>query len=121
MEFIDKRPEGKHHTKPGKAMEITADMLAAAGGVTSAIVAAEIRKRDDACFEEIAAVLRKYFPDDEYTGPFLRDRLNKLLAAEQRLLQSDCAPTCAEYPRCHHNQGRHGVVRINCPLWRPKG
>lgn len=121
MEFIDKRPEEKRYTRPGEAMKITAEMLADPVVDISEIVAEDIRKRDAACYEEMAAVMRKYFPDIVCTGPILRDRLNKLLAAEQRLLQSDCAPTCAEYPRCHHNQGRHGVVRINCPLWRPKG
>lgn len=33
--------------------------------------------------------------------------------------ESDC-PTCGNYPTCHHNHGAHGVVRINCPLWRPR-
>ena len=83
MEFIDKRPEEKRYTRPVEAMKITAEMLAAAGGVTSAIVAAEIQKRDDACYEEMAAVLCKYFPGIECTGPILRDRLNQLLAAER--------------------------------------
>lgn len=120
MEFIDKRPQEKRYTKLDKAVYITAEMLAAAGGVTSAIVAESVRKRDDACFEEIAAVYLRYFPGAECTGPILRDRLTQLLKAEQRLRQSDC-PTCGKYQTCHHNHGAHGVVRINCPLWRPKG
>lgn len=35
--------------------------------------------------------------------------------------ESDCGPGCARYPRCEYNHGRHGIVRINCPLWRAKG
>lgn len=42
------------------------------------------------------------------------------LIADQPTLGSDCGPGCARYPRCEYNHGRHGVVRINCPLWRPK-
>lgn len=120
MEFIDKRPEEKRYTRPTEAMKITEEMLAAAGGATTAMVEQIIRKRDDACFEELAAVYCKYFPDAECSGSILRTRLNQLLAAEQRLQESDC-PTCGQYPTCYHNQGAHGVVRINCPLWRPKG
>ena len=33
----------------------------------------------------------------------------------------DCNPGCARYPTCEYNHGRHGIVRINCPLWRAKG
>lgn len=120
MEFIDKRPAEKRYTRLTKAMEITAKMIEAAGGVTTAIVEQTIQKRDDACFEELAAVYHKYFPDAECSGTILRHRLNELLAAEQRLRESDC-PTCGQYPTCYHNHGAHGVVRINCPLWRPKG
>ena len=80
----------------------------------------QIKKRDDACYEEMAQVVRKHFPDTVCTGYILRDRLTKLVEAERRLKESDC-PSCGQYPRCHHNQGAHGVVRINCPLWRPKG
>lgn len=35
--------------------------------------------------------------------------------------ESDCGPGCARYPRCEYNHSARGVVRINCPLWRPKG
>lgn len=34
--------------------------------------------------------------------------------------ESDCK-TCKQTPGCHHNAGARGVVRVNCPLWRPKG
>lgn len=120
MEFIDKRPEEKRYTTPIEAMKITAEMLAEPVPSISEIVEDIIRKRDDACFEELAAVYHKYFPDAVCSGPILRNRLNELLAAERRLRESDC-PTCCQYPTCHHNHGTHGVVRINCPLWRPKG
>ena len=43
-----------------------------------------------------------------------------LQGAEGKARESDCGPGCANYPTCHHNHGAHGVVRINCPLWRPK-
>ena len=33
--------------------------------------------------------------------------------------ESDCE-TCKSTPGCKHNAGAHGVVRVNCPLWRPK-
>lgn len=48
------------------------------------------------------------------------DELQALLAKVKQERRSDCE-TCGKYPTCYHNQGRHGVVRINCPLWRPKG
>lgn len=43
-----------------------------------------------------------------------------LQGAEEKTRESDCGPSCARYPTCEYNHGRHGVVRINCPLWRPK-
>lgn len=116
MEFEDKRPKEKRHAP----FEITAEMLESPVPSISEIVAERIRKRDEACSEEMAAVYRKYFPDAVCTGRILRARLSEMLAAEQRLRESDCK-TCGKYPTCHHNHGRHGVVRINCPLWRPKG
>ena len=54
------------------------------------------------------------------------DWLNKLPAveadlpqAEEKQRRSDCE-SCGKVDTCYHNHGRHGVVRINCPLWRPK-
>jgi hypothetical protein len=81
----------------------------------------DMKKRESDCYEELAQVLVKYFPDMECDGRILRDRLNTLLAAEKRLHHGDCNRGCANYPTCVHNLGRHGIVRINCPLWRPKG
>lgn len=33
--------------------------------------------------------------------------------------ESDCK-TCKSMPGCHHNAGARGIVRVNCPLWRPR-
>lgn len=33
--------------------------------------------------------------------------------------ESDCK-TCRNTPGCHHNARARGIVRVNCPLWRPK-
>lgn len=114
MLYEDKRPE-----KPAR-FQITTDMLE--GPVTNIgeMVAESIRKRDEACGEEMAAVYRKYFPDAVCTGQILRARLSEMLAAEQRLRESDCL-TCGKYLTCYHNHGAHSVVRINCPLWVQKG
>lgn len=117
MDFIDKRPKEQILRR---ASEITLEMLAEPMPSISEMVAESIRKRDEACAEEMAAVYLKYFPDAVCSGRILRNRLSELLAAEQRLRESDC-PTCGKYPTCYHNHGAHGVVRINCPLWRPKG
>ncbi len=32
---------------------------------------------------------------------------------------SDCE-SCRKTPGCQYNTGTSGVVRVNCPLWRPK-
>lgn len=32
---------------------------------------------------------------------------------------SDCE-SCRKTPGCQYNAGASGVVRVNCPLWRPK-
>lgn len=115
MEFEDKRPKAKRHAP----FEITAEMLESPVPSISERVAEIIRKRDDACADEMAAVYLRYFPDANCTGRILQDRLRKLQEAERRLQQSDCGPGCARYPTCEYNHGRHGIVRINCPLWRP--
>lgn len=54
----------------------------------------------------------------ELTGP---PADMKELARKLGLRESDCGPGCARYPTCEYNQARHGIVRINCPLWRAKG
>lgn len=54
----------------------------------------------------------------ELTGP---PADMKELARKLGVRESDCGPGCARYPACEYNHGRHGVVRINCPLWRAKG
>lgn len=112
MQFEDKRPQ-----KPAR-IQITADMVAGPVESLSDLLRREIRKYDDACFDEIAAVILSYYPDIECTGPILRARLTELLADQERLHTSDC-PTCGNANTCHHNRGAHGVGRINCPLWRP--
>lgn len=79
----------------------------------------DMKKRHAACCEELAQVIKKHFPELECTGCILLSRFKEMAAAEHQLRESDC-PSCAKYPRCHHNHGAHGVVRINCPLWRSK-
>lgn len=79
-----------------------------------------VREKETACYEEFAAVIRKHFPGINCTGAHVAARFKKLLAVEAMMQEGDCGPGCANYPRCIHNHGRHGVVRINCPLWRPK-
>lgn len=101
-------------------IEITPDMLDDPQETIAEMVAKDIKKRDAACCEELAEVIKKHFPELNCTGRILQTRLNEMMAAERRLRESDCK-TCGKYPTCYHNHGAHGVVRINCPLWRPKG
>lgn len=80
-----------------------------------------MREKETACYEEFAAAIRKHYPGINCTGAYVAARFKELLAAEAKLQGGDCGPGCARYPRCEYNHGRHGVVRINCPLWRAKG
>lgn len=62
-------------------------------------------------------------PDGEEIQVYYRDaRVAELEAelAKVKNRRSDCE-TCGKAPTCYHNAGRSGMVRINCPLWRPKG
>jgi hypothetical protein len=80
----------------------------------------QLRQTEADCYNDIAAAIRKHFPYIKITGAQVAGRVNELLRAEEKLQAGDCGPGCTNYPTCVHNQGRHGVVRINCPLWRPK-
>lgn len=99
--------------------EITPDMLDDPKETLAEILQQDMKQRDAACFDDLATVINVHFPELTCTGRILQAWLNELTAAERRLRESDC-PSCGQYPTCHHNHGRHGVVRINCPLWRPK-
>ena len=59
--------------------------------------------------------------------PFLAGVMNRAIgciknqpAVETENRTSDC-DTCGKERFCQYAQGRHGIVRINCPLWRAKG
>lgn len=101
-------------------LKITPDMLDDPKETIADILRRDIKQRDAACCEELATVINIHFPELNCTGRILQDCLNKMVEAERRLRESDCK-TCGKYPTCYHNHGAHGVVRINCPLWRPKG
>lgn len=47
------------------------------------------------------------------------DYINAAPTVEAMERRSDCE-TCRERPGCQYNRGAHGIVRINCPLWRAK-
>ena len=79
-----------------------------------------MREKESACYEDFAAAIRKHYPGIKCTGATVAARVKELVAAEKKLQDGDCGPNCARYPRCQYNHGRHGVVRINCPLWRGK-
>lgn len=100
--------------------EITPDMVEHPQDRLAKILQRDMENRENDCYDELASVVRKYFPDMLCTGSGLRARLSELLNAEHRLQTGDCNKGCAHYPTCVHNQGRHGIVRINCPLWRGK-
>lgn len=118
MDFIDARPDDLH-IKGYEPVKITPEMLDDLQESIAEMRRQDMKKRDAACCEELAQVIKKHFPELECTGRILLSRLKEMTAAEQRLRESDC-PSCGQYPTCHHNHGAHGVVRINCPLWRPK-
>lgn len=80
---------------------------------------------------EALAKLREQFRKQAETGVLIVPPGSEILAdvpadsevdvVAHKIESGDCNPGCANYPTCVHNHGRHGVVRINCPLWRPKG
>ena len=78
-----------------------------------------LRQREALCYNDLAAVIRNHFPGIEITGPQVAGRVNELLRAEEKLQGGDC-PSCKVERYCQYNHGRHGVVRVNCPLWQPK-
>ena len=80
---------------------------------------AVLRATEADCYNDIAAAIRSHFPYVEITGPQVAARVNELLLAEERLRTSDCI-SCDHARTCPHKHGAHGIVRINCPLWRPK-
>lgn len=57
-------------------------------------------------------------PDITLFGGEGNDFANMIIKAPD--LGSDCE-TCGKERMCQYNHGRHGIVRINCPLWRAKG
>lgn len=77
---------------------------------TAALKAAEAR-----CYNDIAQAIRRNFPGIKITGPMVAERVNALMRMEETLRRSDCE-TCYISVSCHKHTG---VVRINCPMWRP--
>lgn len=84
---------------------------------------------------ELSAKLERYIHEQAATGVIVLQPFCDLLlatAGEEEIVikyadgravpltaESDCK-TCKQMPYCHHNAGVRGVVRVNCPLWRPR-
>lgn len=78
-----------------------------------------LRQAEADCYNDIAEAIRNHFPGIEITGAQVAGRVNELLRAEEKLQTSDCC-TCRQERFCQYARGTHNVVRINCPLWRPR-